>query len=94
MVGIHGGRLTVSKRREELASVRPIDVLHVCTRMVAEKIRNCQVVLRRDGDESAGRAVGQLAELARRAGTELLGIEGGGRETVVRRVPAARQPGT
>ena len=30
MVGIDGGRLTVSKRREPLASVRLIDVLHVC----------------------------------------------------------------
>src|SRR6201996_1766453 len=30
MVGIDGGRLTVTKRREPLASVRLIDVLHVC----------------------------------------------------------------
>lgn len=30
MVGIDGGRLTVSKHREPLASVRLIDVLHVC----------------------------------------------------------------
>lgn len=30
MVGLTGGRLTVSKRGEELASVRLIDVLHVC----------------------------------------------------------------
>ena len=30
MVGIDGGRLTVSKYREVLASVRLIDVLHVC----------------------------------------------------------------
>ena len=142
MVGIDGGRLTVSKRREELASVRLIDVLHVCAygnvqvsaqamramferdinvfhfsyggwllglttglpsknvmlrirqttaaargqinaprRMIAGKIRNCRVLLRRNGDESAGRVVGQLAELARRAeqaggAPELLGIEG------------------
>jgi CRISPR-associated protein Cas1 len=142
MVGIDGGRLTVSKRREELASVRLIDVLHVCAygnvqvsaqamrtmferdidvfdfsyggwllglttglpsknvmlrirqttaaargqidaprRMIAGKIRNCRVLLRRNGGESATRAVGQLAELARRAeeasgAPELLGIEG------------------
>src|SRR5690606_18591610 len=30
VVGVDGGRLTVSKRREELASARLIDVLHVC----------------------------------------------------------------
>ena len=30
MVGVDGGRLTVSKQRELLASVRLIDVLHVC----------------------------------------------------------------
>src|SRR2546421_70595 len=30
MVGLDGGRLTVSKHREQLASVRLIDVLHVC----------------------------------------------------------------
>ena len=29
-IGIDGGRLVVSKHREELASVRLIDVLHVC----------------------------------------------------------------
>lgn len=142
MVGIDKGRLIVSKRREELASVRLIDVLHVCAygnvqvsaqamramferdidvfhfsyggwllgltsglpsknvmlrirqttaaargqieapqRMIAGKIRNCRVLLRRNGDDSVARVVGQLAELARRAeeasGTpELLGIEG------------------
>jgi len=30
MVDIGGGRLTVTKRREPLASVRLLDVLHVC----------------------------------------------------------------
>src|SRR5574340_1575197 len=30
MVGVDGGRLTVSKHRVALASVRLIDVLHVC----------------------------------------------------------------
>ena len=128
MVGIDGGRLTVTKRREPLASVRLIDVLHVCAygnvqvtaqamrsmferdidvfhfsyggwllglttglpsknvmlrirqttaaargqldaprRMIAGKIRNCRVLLRRNGGESAARVVGQLAELARQA---------------------------
>ncbi len=142
MIGIDGGRLTVSKRREPLASVRLIDVLHVCAygnvqvsaqamrslfqrdvdvfhfsyggwllglttglpsknvmlrirqtteaargqveaprRMIAGKIRNCRVLLRRNGGDSAARTVGQLAELARRAeeatgAAELLGIEG------------------
>lgn len=142
MIGIDGGRLTVSKRREQLASVRLIDVLHVCAygnvqvsaqamrslferdidvfhfsyggwllglttalpsknvmlrirqttaaargqidaprRMIAGKIRNSRVLLRRNGGDSTARTVGQLAELARRAeeaegAPELLGIEG------------------
>ncbi len=142
MVGIDGGRLTVSKHREPLASVRLIDVLHVCAygnvqvtaqamrslfdrdidvfhfsyggwllglttglpsknvmlrirqttaaargqldaprRMIAGKIRNCRVLLRRNGGEPVARAVGQLAALARQAEEaggpgELLGIEG------------------
>ncbi len=142
MVGIDGGRLVVSKRREPLASVRLIDVLHVAAYgnvqvsaqamrglferdidvfhfsyggwlvglstglpsknvmlrirqttaaargqldaprlMIAGKIRNCRVLLRRNGGESVARVVGQLAELARRAeeaeaAAELLGIEG------------------
>jgi len=142
MVGIDGGRLTVSKHREPLASVRLIDVLHVCAygnvqvsaqamrslferdidvfhfsyggwllglttglpsknvmlrirqttaaargqldaprRMIGGKIRNCRVLLRRNGGEPVARTVGQLAELARRAeqaagAAELLGIEG------------------
>ena len=142
MVGVDGGRLTVSKRRDRLASVRLIDVLHVCAygnvqvsaqamrslferdidlfhfsyggwllgittglpsknvqlrirqttaaargqldaprRMIAGKIRNCRVLLRRNGGEPVARVVGQLAELARRAeeangAPELLGIEG------------------
>jgi CRISP-associated protein Cas1 len=142
MVGIDGGRLTVSRHREPLASVRLMDVLHVCVygnvqlsaqamrslferdidvfhfsyggwllgmttglpsknvmlrirqttaaargqldaprRMIAGKIRNCRVLLRRNGDEAVGRAVSQLGELARQAeqaagAAELLGIEG------------------
>ena len=142
VVGIDGGRLTVSKHREPLASVRLIDVLHVAAfgnvqvtaqamrslferdidvfhfshggwllgmttglpsknvmlrirqitaaargqldaprQMIAGKIRNCRVLLRRNGGDSVVRTVGQLAELARRAGeaegaAELLGIEG------------------
>ncbi len=141
-VGIDGGRLTVSKHREPLASVRLIDVLHVCAygnvqvsaqtmrclferdidvfhfsyggwllglttglpsknvmlrirqttaaargqldaprRMIAGKIRNCRVLLRRNGGEAVAATVGQLAALARRAeeasgAGELLGIEG------------------
>jgi CRISPR-associated protein Cas1 len=142
MVGVDGGRLTVSKRREPLASVRLIDVLHVCAygniqvsaqalrslferdidvfhfsyggwllgmttglpsknvmlrirqttaaargqldaprRMIAGKIRNCRVLLRRNGGEAAARTVRQLAGLAQQAeraagAPELLGIEG------------------
>lgn len=142
MVGIEGGRLVVSKRREPLASVRLIDVLHVCAfgnvqvtaqamrslferdidvfhysyggwllglttglpsknvmlrirqttaaargqldapqRMISGKIRNCRVLLRRNGGEPAARVVAQLGELARRAeeadsAAELLGVEG------------------
>lgn len=142
VVGIDGGRLTVSKHREPLASVRLIDVLHVCAygnvqvtaqamrslferdvdvfhfsyggwllglttglpsknvmlrirqttaaargqldaprRMIAGKIRNCRVLLRRNGGEPVARTVGQLAELARHAEEasglgELLGVEG------------------
>ncbi len=142
MVGLDGGRLTVSKHREQLASVRLIDVLHVCAhgnvqvtaqalrslferdidvfhfsyggwllgvttglpsknvtlrirqtttaargqldaprRMIAGKIRNCRVLLRRNGGEAVARTVGQLAELAHHAEratspAELLGTEG------------------
>jgi CRISPR-associated protein Cas1 len=142
MVGVDGRRLVVSKRRQPLASVRLIDVLHVCAygnvqvsaqalrslferdidifhfsyggwllglttglpsknvmlrirqvtaaargqldaprRMIAGKIRNCRVLLRRNGGEAVARAVGQLAALARQAESaagapELLGIEG------------------
>jgi CRISPR-associated protein Cas1 len=142
VIGIDGGRLTVTKYRELLASVRLIDVRHVCVygnvqvtaqamrelfsrdvdvfhftgggwllglttglpsknvmlrirqftasadeqledarRMIAGKIRNCRVLLRRNGGESAARKVGQLAALAEhaeRAGdaSSLLGIEG------------------
>ncbi len=141
-VGLDGGRLTVSKHREPLASVRQIDVLHVCAygnvqvsaqamrsmfergidvfhfsyggwllgmttglpsknvmlrirqtttaargelaaprQMIAGKIRNCRVLLRRNGGNEVARVVGQLAELARQAESassagELLGIEG------------------
>ena len=142
MVGVDGGRLTVFKRRESLASVRLIDVLHVCAygnvqvsaqalramferdidvfhfsyggwllgmttglpsknvmlrirqttaaargqldaprRMIAGKIRNCRVLLRRNGGEAVAHTVGQLAGLAQQAeraagAPELLGIEG------------------
>jgi CRISPR-associated protein Cas1 len=142
MVGVDGGRLVVSKHRAPLASVRLIDVLHVCAygniqvsaqalrslferdidvfhfsyggwllglttglpsknvmlrirqstaaargeldaprRMIAGKIMNCRVLLRRNGGESVTRTVGQLAALAQQAeraagAPELLGIEG------------------
>jgi CRISP-associated protein Cas1 len=142
MIGVEGGRLVVSKRREPLASVRLIDVLHVCAygnvqvsaqamralferdidvfhfsyggwllgvttglpsknvmlrirqttaaargqldearQMIAGKIRNCRVLLRRNGGEPAARTVGQLADLAQQAeqaasAAELLGLEG------------------
>jgi CRISPR-associated protein Cas1 len=141
VVGIDGGRLTVSKYRELLASVRLIDVMHVCAygnaqitaqamrtlferdidifhfsyggwllglttglpsknamlrirqttaaaraqldearQMIAGKIRNCRVLLRRNG-EGAERRVAQLAALAEQAeradsAASLLGIEG------------------
>jgi CRISP-associated protein Cas1 len=137
-----GGRLTVSKYREMLASVRLIDVLHVCAygnvqitaqamralferdvdvfhfsyggwllgmttglpsknvmlrirqttaaarsdlseprRMIAGKIKNCRVLLRRNGGDAATRRVTQLAALADQAeqaeeAATLLGIEG------------------
>jgi CRISPR-associated protein Cas1 len=142
VVGIDGGRLTVSKYRELLASVRLIDVLHVCVfgnvqvtaqamrelfsrdvdvlhfsgggwllglttglpsknvmlrirqttaaarrqldeprSMIAGKIRNCRVLLRRNGGETVARRVSQLAALADQAdqadnAASLLGIEG------------------
>lgn len=142
VVGIDGGRLTVSKYRDLLASVRLIDVLHVCAygnvqvtaqamralferevdvfhfsyggwllglssglpsknvmlrirqttaaargqlddprRMIAGKIRNCRVLLRRNGDDTVRRRVAQLATLADQAeraedAASLLGIEG------------------
>ena len=142
MVGVDGGRLTVSKQRELLASVRLIDVLHVCAygnvqvtaqatralferdidvfhfsyggwllglttglpsknvmlrirqttaaargqldaprQMIAGKIRNCRVLLRRNGGEAVVRTVAQLSQLAQQAGAatdaaQLLGIEG------------------
>ena len=156
-VGIDGGRLTVSKHRETLASVRLIDVLHVCAygniqvtaqamrslferdidvfhfsyggwllgmttglpsknvmlrirqttaaargqldaprRMIAGKIRNCRVLLRRNG----GEAVGAHGRPARRAGPACReGERGGGaarhrggrRAAVLRAFPAARR---
>jgi CRISPR-associated protein Cas1 len=142
MVGIDGGRITVSKQRKPLASVRLIDVLHICAygnvqisaqalrslferdidvfhyshggwllgvttglpsknvmlrirqttaaargqldearQMIAGKIRNCRVLLRRNGGEPAALVVAQLAGLAQRAEqasdvAELLGLEG------------------
>jgi CRISP-associated protein Cas1 len=50
-------------------------------RMIAGKIRNCRVLLRRNGGEAAARTVGQLAILADQAekaenAASLLGIEG------------------
>ena len=141
-VGVDGGRLTVSKQRVPLTSVRLIDVLHVCAYgnvqvsaqalramfdqgidmfhysyggwllgvttglpsknvtlrvrqvtaaargqldearlMIAGKIRNSRVLLRRNGGEAAARVVGQLADLASQAenaagAAELLGLEG------------------
>lgn len=142
VVGVDGGRLTVSKHRELLASVRLIDVLHLCLygnvqvtaqamrelfsrdvdvfhltgggwllglttglpsknvmlrirqttaaacgqldeprRMVAGKIRNCRVLLRRNGGRELAQRVAQLGSLADRANQaadapSLLGIEG------------------
>lgn len=141
-VGIDGGRLTVTKYREELASVRLIDVLHLSVfgnvqitaqamrtlfdagigvfhftyggwlcgvssgmsaknvnlrirqsaaalrrdlsaprRMIAGKIRNGRVFLRRNSGDASSRAVAQLAALAAQAEqvtdpATLLGIEG------------------
>jgi CRISPR-associated protein Cas1 len=141
-VGVTGGRLNVARHGEHLASVRLIDVLHVCAygnvqvtaqalralldcdsavfhfsyggwllgvttglpggnvmlrirqttaaargdldaprRMIAGKIRNCRVLLRRNGGDSVRHTVGQLAGLAEAAeaatsAPELLGIEG------------------
>ncbi len=142
MVGRDGGRVVVSKRKEELVSIRLIDVLHICVygnvqvtaqalrtlferdvdvfhfsyggwllgittglpsknvmlrirqttaaargqlegprRMIAGKIRNCRVLLRRNGGEAVARTVSQLATLASLAenangAAELLGLEG------------------
>ena len=142
VIGIDGGRLTVTKYRELMASVRLIDVQHVCVygnvqvtaqamrelfsrdvdvfhftgggwllglttglpsknvmlrirqvtasaegqldaarQMIAGKIRNCRVLLRRNGGEAVARRVGQLAALAAHAervndAASLLGIEG------------------
>jgi CRISPR-associated protein Cas1 len=142
VVGVDGGRLTVSRYRELLASVRLLDVLHVCAygnvqltaqamrelfsrdvdvfhfsgggwllglttglpsknvmlrirqvtaaatgqldeprRMIAGKIRNCRVLLRRNGGEAVARRVSQLAALADQAeqaedAASLLGVEG------------------
>jgi CRISPR-associated protein Cas1 len=49
--------------------------------MIAGKIRNCRVLLRRNGGQDAARVVGQLADLALQAekaadAAELLGLEG------------------
>jgi len=142
VVGLDGGRVIVTKRGEQLASARLIDVLHVSAygnvqvtaqamrklferdieifhftyggwlvgmstglpsknvmlrirqvtaaargeldhprRMIAGKIRNCRVLLRRNGDASHARTVAQLAALASAAENaasvaELLGTEG------------------
>jgi CRISPR-associated protein Cas1 len=164
VVGIDGGRLTVSKYHELLASVRLIDVLHVCAygnvqvtaqamralferevdifhfsyggwllglsaglpsknvmlrirqttaaargqldaprRMIAGKIRNCRVLLRRNGDDAVARRVAQLAALADQAeqtedAASLLGIEGTAARLYFEAFPslltgAARLPG-
>jgi CRISP-associated protein Cas1 len=164
VVGIDGGRLTVSKYREVLATVRLIDVLHVCAygnvqvtaqamralferevdifhfsyggwllglsaglpsknvmlrirqttaaargqldaprRMIAGKIRNCRVLLRRNGDDAVARRVAQLAALADQAeqvedAASLLGIEGTAARLYFEAFPslltgAARLPG-
>jgi CRISPR-associated protein Cas1 len=164
VVGIDGGRLTVSKYHELLASVRLIDVLHVSAygnvqvtaqamralferevdvfhfsyggwllglsaglpsknvmlrirqttaaargqldvprRMIAGKIRNCRVLLRRNGDDAVGRRVAQLAALAGQAeqaedAASLLGIEGTAARLYFEAFPslltgAARLPG-
>ena len=50
-------------------------------RMISGKIRNCRVLLRRNGGDSVARVVGQLADLAQQAeqassAAELLGLEG------------------
>jgi CRISP-associated protein Cas1 len=142
VVGVDGGRLTVFRQQEELASARLIDVQHMCVygnvqitaqamralfgrgvevfhftyggwlsgvssglpgknvmlrirqttaaargdldhprRMIAGKIRNCRVLLRRNGGDTVAKTVTQLAELAKSAeqatgAPELLGIEG------------------
>lgn len=142
VVGVSGGRVAVTKRKEELVSARLIDVLHVCAygnvqvtsqalarlferdidvfhftyggwlrgistglpsknvmlrirqttaaargdlshprRMIAGKIRNCRVLLRRNGGDSVARTVAQLGELVAAAeqadsAAELLGTEG------------------
>lgn len=141
-IGIDGGRVVISKYREELASARLIDVLHISTwgnvqvtaqalrtffdagipvfhftyggwlsgistgmpskniqlrirqsvaavrgdlaaprRMIAGKIRNGRVFLRRNAQYSVDRVVSQLADLAGKAeeaddAASLLGIEG------------------
>ncbi len=164
VVGIDGGRLTVSKYRELLASVRLIDVLHVCAygnvqvtaqamralferevevfhfsyggwllglsaglpsknvmlrirqttaaargqlddprRMIAGKIKNSRVLLRRHGEDAVTRRVAQLAALAEQAeqaedAASLLGIEGTAARLYFEAFPslltgAARLPG-
>jgi len=65
-------RQTTTAARGEITAPR---------RMIAGKIRNCRVLLRRNGGNVVTRVVGQLAELAGQAETakgaaELLGIEG------------------
>jgi CRISPR-associated protein Cas1 len=142
VIGVDGGRLIVSKQRQELASLRLIDVLHVGTygnvqitaqawrtlmdreidlfhfsyggwlqgitsglpaknvmlrirqstelargsigaprAMIAGKIRNARVLLRRNGGDGVDAVVEQLARLANQAeeaesAPSLLGIEG------------------
>jgi CRISPR-associated protein Cas1 len=154
VIGQDGGRLVVSKRREELASVRLIDVAHISTygnvqvtaqalrtlierdidvlyfsyggwllglstgppaknvmlrirqttaaargqldaprRMVAGKIRNCRVLLRRNGGDAMATVVDQLGNLATQAedagsAASLLGIEGTAARLYFQSLPA------
>lgn len=153
VIGQDGGRIVVTKKREELTSVRLIDVSHVSTygnvqmtaqalrtlierdidvfyftyggwlqglstglpaknvmlrvrqtttaargeldaprRMVAGKIRNCRVLLRRNGGDATATVVDQLAALANQAeeaasAASLLGIEGTAARLYFQRFP-------
>lgn len=156
LIGVDGGRLAVSRQRSGLASVRLIDVSHVCVYgnvqvtaqaqrtlfdlgvdvfhfsyggwllglstglpgknvmlrirqvtaaaqgqlddarlMIAGKIRNARVLLRRNGGAVTARVVGQLADLALHAekaadAAELLGLEGAAARLYFGTFPALR----